>query len=188
MSEPPTDETPEEPDQSVDPLRALQGVAPGELPPEWVRVFTERPDVLLKLQAEMTSGRFQWAGPPPAVLRGYDELVPGSAKQLIDQAMEQGRHRQELERKTVLGASRRATVGQWQAFIIALVVMSFAFVAILYGHEAAGATIGSVDIVGLVSVFIVGSRQQKKAVESPPPPPMTLSEASDADRDGGQAT
>ena len=108
-----------------------------------------------------------WSGPypPPQLLRGYEDVLPGSADRIIKMAEEQQRHRHHLEKTTVEGAGKRAHQGLWLGFVISLVVLGLGTAVILLGHEAAGATIMSVDVVALAGVFVYGRREQRKERE-----------------------
>jgi uncharacterized membrane protein len=110
---------------------------------------------------ELAEASFSGPLPHPEVLRGYEELVPGAAERLLKMAEEQARHRQGLERIVVAGGSRRANIGMWLGFIISIVVLALSAALILKGHEVAGTVIGSVDLVSLATVFVVGRVDQR---------------------------
>lgn len=56
----------------------------------------------------------------------------------------------------------RAKMGQQYAFGIAIVGLMAAAAIAITGHPATGAIIGTVDLVGLVSAFLVGVVRSKK--------------------------
>lgn len=113
---------------------------------------------------------FQSPYPPMSYLRELDALVPGGAKHLIDQADEQAAHRRSLERSVVGGGERRANIGQWMGFIIALVVLAAAVLLIINGFGVEGTVLGSVDLVALVTLFLTGKSSQERASRRPDPP------------------
>ena len=98
--------------------------------------------------------------PPPFVLREYEDILPGSADRLMTAAEEQSRHRQQLEKTVIGGDNRRAYIGQGMAFVVAVLFLVAAWHLISHGHPTAGTILGTVDIVGLVSVFILGQTRQ----------------------------
>lgn len=105
-----------------------------------------------------------WAGPlpPPELLRTYDEVVPGSAKQLIDTFDRQTHHRMELEEAVIFGDVARANRGLWVAASVAIAFLVVAAVVILTGHEIAGIILASVDIASIVGVFIYGTESRRR--------------------------
>lgn len=105
-----------------------------------------------------------WSGPypPPDLLRGYEDVVPGSAERIISMAERQQEHRHDLEKTTVHGASKRAWWGLWLGFVISVVVMVLGTITILLGQPVAGGAVMGVDVVALAGVFVYGQRQQSK--------------------------
>jgi uncharacterized membrane protein len=116
---------------------------------------------LLSFTAAFAAG---WAGPypPPDLLRGYEDVVPGSGDRIISMAERQQAHRHDLEKIAVEGASRRAWWGLWLGFAISLVVMVLGTITILLGQPVPGGTVMGVDVVALAGVFVYGQRQQSK--------------------------
>ncbi len=111
-------------------------------------------------QVEITES---WAGPipPPAILQQYEQVLEGSAQSIIDSFVKQGDHRRSLEREYLDADSRRADRGQILAFVLALAFLIVAGALVWHGEALAGTTIGTVDLVALVTVFIVGRRQDQ---------------------------
>jgi uncharacterized membrane protein len=106
--------------------------------------------------------KFSGTLPPPDVLRGYNEIVPGAAERIIKMAEQQAQHRQSLERIVVEGGSKRANTGMWLGFIISMVVLGLSAVLIFNGYQVAGTVIGSVDLVSLAAVFVIGRVDQRR--------------------------
>ena len=105
----------------------------------------------------------QYSGPTPhpAYLREIQEIVPGSAEMIFREFELQGTHRRALERKIVSGNERRATTGQWLGGAIALFFLAAAVWLVRADHDAAGIAIGTVDLGGLVAVFVIGSLRRR---------------------------
>ena len=99
--------------------------------------------------------------PHPSLLREFDNIVPGSAERIIQMAEKQVEHRQFLEKTVVTGDSRRAFYGLWVGAFVALCVLAGAVFLIYTGHDIAGAVVGGLDIVGLVSVFVYGTARRR---------------------------
>lgn len=105
-----------------------------------------------------------WAGPypPPDLLRGYEDVLPGSADRIISMAERQQEHRHSLERTSVEGGSKRAWWGLWLGFVISVIVMTLGTITILLGQPWAGGAVMGVDVVALAGVFVYGQRQQSR--------------------------
>ncbi|MDP8929869.1 MAG: DUF2335 domain-containing protein [Actinomycetota bacterium] len=120
----------------------------------------------MALEAELSAESYTGPLPHPSILQRFEEVLPGSAERIFQMAEEQAQHRQDLERVVVQGGSRRANLGLWLGFLISVAVLGMSGALIFAGHDVAGATLGSVDIVGLAAVFVVGRLgQQRERVE-----------------------
>lgn len=117
-----------------------------------------------------------WSGPIPSPedLEHYEKVHPGLAERIvvmaerqIDMAGKQMDHRVGVEGKHMRGLNRRADLGLWMAFVLALVVLVGGMLLVWDDHDAAGTAIITIDLVGLVSVFIYGrwdqSRRERQA-------------------------
>lgn len=121
----------------------------------------------LRGRIEMVIGQVQSPVPPPFMMRDYAKILPDAPERLFRMAESQMEHRQGLERRVVVGGDVRAYVGQVFALIVALVFGFFAYDLIRSGQELAGTFLGTVDLVALVSVFLVGrSKQQRQSEEN----------------------
>lgn len=99
--------------------------------------------------------------PPPAMLREYEEISPGFAERLMAMMEQQQEHRHQLEELTVRGSERRATWGLAIGAGVVVLVLAAAFTLSLLGHQTVAAVLGSLDIVSLAAVFVVGRREQR---------------------------
>lgn len=152
------------------------GTSAGQpIPPEVLRNFPALLQEALKepgAQSQLLSYTAAFAGwwsgpyPPPELLRGYEDVLPGSADRIISMAEKQQQHRQELEKTTVVGASKRAWWGLWLGFVISLVVLGLGTLTILEGYPWAGGGVMGVDVVALAGVFVYGQlRQSRERIE-----------------------
>lgn len=55
------------------------------------------------VSAKQTVTHYQGAVPPPEILRGIDEIIPGAAARLIALAEQESNHRRILEVKAIAG-------------------------------------------------------------------------------------
>src|SRR6266487_5498875 len=111
---------------------------------------------------QSASGSSGSALPPPEDLKKYDAASPGLGRKIIEMVQEEQRHLHSMDRAQV-ALSRR---GQLFGFIIAISFLVVAGVLVGLGHSVAGTIIGSVDLVGLTTVFVVGQRSQRSALEA----------------------
>jgi uncharacterized membrane protein len=95
--------------------------------------------------------------PPPALLKEFDNVVPGAAERIIRMAEQQADHRQFLEKTVITGDSKRASYGLFIGALVVLSVLGGAIFLIYEGHDWAGAAIAGLDLVALASVFVYGS-------------------------------
>ena len=83
--------------------------------------------------------------------------------------MESGRRlvREEIDmEKTVIPEEQRQSGrGQIFGFIIAIAFLIASFVLILKGFGVYGTIIGSIDLVALVTVFVIGRNTQRKNIQ-----------------------
>lgn len=100
--------------------------------------------------------------PPPAVLEGYNKVCPGSAKQLLEIYRLQVQHRLKLEDRITKGDNIRAYLGWGSSTFVSLFLISVGGFLIYQGHDAAGASIITANIVGLTTVFLYGSESRRR--------------------------
>jgi uncharacterized membrane protein len=103
------------------------------------------------------------SGPMPDAeeLARYEAILPGAAERIFVQFEEQVSHRHNLERMVVESGIARSRQGLVAGFIISMTAMGISALAVVYKLEIVGSIIGGSSLVGLVTVFVTGSRQQK---------------------------
>jgi uncharacterized membrane protein len=100
--------------------------------------------------------------PPPDLLAGYEQVLPGAAERIFAMAEGQAKHRQALERTVVVGGHRRSWAGLIVGGIVAFAFLIAAYRLIQAGHSLAGTFLGTVDLTGLVAVFVLGRASQRR--------------------------
>jgi uncharacterized membrane protein len=120
--------------------------------------------------------------PPPAMLKAYDEVIPGLGDRLVRQFESQTVHRQKMERDTfeMERAERREVLAQsrlglWLGFAVVVVVFVLVGVALALGQPIVGGVLGVADLAVLAGVFVYGSRsgvlgRSPKSANAPGPP------------------
>jgi uncharacterized membrane protein len=142
-----------------------QGPDGGEVegsPPQPQSSQAGAPPSQLTVQWQQQQQQFAGPLPPPDILQGYENVLPGSAERILAMAERQAAHRQYLEQKIVEDSSQRANIGMWLGFSIAIVVLAVSAALIWTGYGWQGTVLGSVDVVGLATVFVVGRAEQRR--------------------------
>ncbi len=106
--------------------------------------------------------QFQGPLPPPTTLKEYNEIIPNGAERIMKMAEEQSMHRRSLETKAINTDSRNSLLGVIFAFLLGIATIIMGGIVVLHGHEWSGSFLGSAGLVGLVSVFIYGTRERRK--------------------------
>ena len=99
--------------------------------------------------------------PHPSDLAKYEQILPGAAERILAMAEKQSEHRQALESKVIESGIRKSERGLVFGLVIGVTALLVGGLCALLGKEIAASFIGGGGIVGLVSVFVVGSQQQK---------------------------
>ena len=116
---------------------------------------------LLVSQRQQFTVAFSGPLPPPEVLRQYNEIVPGLASRIVAQAEAQTAHRISLENKVIDSDTRRSRQGLVCGFVVSLLCVAGGIVAVLMGHDWAGATIATGAVVALTGVFVYGTAMRR---------------------------
>lgn len=124
--------------------------------PELLERLIQKPEVRTLISREFFSGPL----PPPKVLKSYETILPGTAERIIQMAEREQSHRHSMDTLALNGDIDKDRRGQNYGLLLAL---SFAVITVvlgLNGLETLAAIIGSVDLVALVTVFVIGRRAQ----------------------------
>lgn len=92
---------------------------------------------------------FQGPTPPPAVLRQYEQVLPGSADRIFTMAEKAMEHQFSIER----AASRRATLGLLLAPLVAIAGFASSVALVYLGQTAAGVALILTEVVALTALF-----------------------------------
>jgi uncharacterized membrane protein len=114
---------------------------------------------------------YQGPIPPPEVLRGFDDIVPGAAERLIVLAEDESKHRRALEMRSmdanIAAQQRQLSIGEYQSRAVfrsdtvsqalGLIVTLGAIAGAVYlaatGHEAIAALLCAIPTGALIQVF-----------------------------------
>ncbi|MGH9092334.1 MAG: DUF2335 domain-containing protein [Acidimicrobiales bacterium] len=126
------------------------------------RLAQTNPDALTVTMAAVSASAYSGPLPSPDHLRGYEEVLPGAADRILAMAEKQSDHRQEIEKDAVKGGTRRSWYGLWLGFFISVLVLGLSGGLIVAGYGVEGTVLGSVDLVALASVFVIGRVEQRR--------------------------
>jgi uncharacterized membrane protein len=115
----------------------------------------------------MIAAAESWSGPlpPPSALQQYENAIPGSAERMLVMAERQEEHRINIEKTQVTGELRRSYWGLAAGFVLSALVIGGGIFLVATGHDWAGATMIGLNLVGLASVFVYGSRMRHREEE-----------------------
>lgn len=113
---------------------------------------------LVQQQIVMTSGPI----PPPEIVAGYEQILPGSADRLFSMAESQAEHRQTLEKVGLNAAIHREKQGMWIAASLATLFGLLGAGLIYTGNGTTGLAIILTELIGLGALFIGTERSAKK--------------------------
>ena len=100
---------------------------------------------------------FEGPLPPPNILAGYEDVLPGSAERILLMAEQESAARRVLVASLVSADVSRARWGLWVGAFVAVVAIVAATVMALAGHAWPGTVVITIDLASVVSVFVYGT-------------------------------
>ena len=88
---------------------------------------------VVHIEETATVVRWEAPLPPPAVLDQYDQIEPGLASRIVEQARASADHVHECEKKALTAAIESVTRGLWMGFIVVLAIPGVSAFAIAEG-------------------------------------------------------
>jgi uncharacterized membrane protein len=146
-------------------------------------IDAEKPEILAAAALLAFSGPL----PPPSILRSYEEIVPGSAKEMHDAVLSMHRHQMEMGKLKVKATLERQeryqclfARGQLFAFLLAILLIICGTACILKGHDWAGGTIVTGALTSLVLAFLSGRQPIPDIGEAEKPEDESLEQTEEA--------
>lgn len=100
--------------------------------------------------------------PPPSIMSGYENLLPGASDRILRMAEEQAEHRRNMERMMVESEVKNSRLGIISALAICFSVLLVALLMVLIVPNAAGVIVGGLlGASGLTSIVFVFIRETK---------------------------
>ena len=120
---------------------------------------------------------YQGAVPPPYILKGIDEIVPGAASRIIDLAEQESLHRRAIDQKAIdaninaqksqIRLNNKQTnfvlvsdlFGQFCGWVVCLACIAAATYAGIQGHEWLEGAIAAIPTAALIKSFLFSKKK-----------------------------
>ena len=104
-----------------------------------------------------------WEGPlpPPALLEQYDQVTPGLAAQIAEEAKAEAIHLREQDKAILKAAIEDRSRRHWMGFLIAAGIVAIALLAIVSGDRVTPGIALSV-VAAAAAVFVLERRKKEK--------------------------
>lgn len=118
----------------------------------------------IELKQVVVEAMSEFSGPipPPNIIKGYEEVLPGAADRIIRMAENQSEHRQQMEKKMINAESRDSLLGILFAFCLGIGCIVGAIVIVILVPENSGAISGTIlgvaGIGSIIATFIKSTR------------------------------
>lgn len=113
-------------------------------------------------RTEVTAASYSGPIPPAEQLRQYEDIFEGAADRILAMAEKQATHRQALETSVIKSNNRNSLLGIICAFFLGLSTIGGGVFLAYNGLPWPGAILGSAGLIGLVSVFIYGTKSGRE--------------------------
>lgn len=114
-----------------------------------------------QIAIETVRSEFSGPIPPPNIIKGYEQILPGSAERLIAMAERQAAHRQEMEKMMVKAESRDSLLGVCFAFLLGIGCLIGSAVMVINVPQSAGVIGGA--LLGVTGIGTITSNFIKSA-------------------------
>ncbi|MCA2640198.1 MAG: DUF2335 domain-containing protein [Microcystis sp. M137S2] len=99
--------------------------------------------------------------PHPTILKGYEEVLPGSADRILSMTEKEGEHRRKIETELVKNDNIRSYLGQIAGFTIAIVGLGGSIYLGINDKVWASGIMSAGTLTGLVTVFVKGDKERR---------------------------
>ena len=114
---------------------AIAAVATPELAETLEKLDDKQREVIIQQIQSIEERSFRGPLPPPDVMRGYEDIVPGAADRILAMAEKEQQHRFDCEKKIIKGSIFESRLGQWFAFTLSVLFHGAALWLGLAGHD-----------------------------------------------------
>ena len=99
--------------------------------------------------------------PHPTILKGYEEVLLGSADRILSMTEKEGEHRRKIETELVKNDNIRSYLGQIAGFTIAIVGLGGSIYLGINDKVWASGIMSAGTLTGLVTVFVTGDKERR---------------------------
>ena len=103
--------------------------------------------------------------PHPDILRGFEEVVPGSAERIVKQFEQQSSHRRSMEATVISSGAFSQRLGTASALLIGLVGVAGGLWLTHEGRSVVGLTSFLGTLAGLIGTYLYQRKQQDRERE-----------------------
>lgn len=96
--------------------------------------------------------------PPPAILNGYNEIVPGAAERILAMAEADALHRREIEAACISHEAAETKRGQVFGLTVCAMALGLCAFAAYIGQPWVASVVGGSTIVSLAVAFVQGRK------------------------------
>ena len=102
----------------------------------------------------------RWSGPlpPPSILKGYEEVVTGSARSLFENFATESKHRRDLEVRAADHTIWLSRMGMIAGYMTVLLLFVLAIVVLVLGHPWPAVSVMGIGLVTAISLFVKSSK------------------------------
>jgi len=106
-----------------------------------------------QIKHQVTHQQFSGPIPPPAILSGYDSIVPGAAERILKMAEADASHQREIELLAITSTKSEVRIGQFFGLIVSISSLALAAFAVLHNQPWVATLLGGGTLVGIISAF-----------------------------------
>jgi uncharacterized membrane protein len=129
--------------------------------------MAQRRKITFEQTVEATTGPL----PDPAVLKAYDQVLPGAAHRIIAMAEDEQRHQHGMQNSVIRSDCLGTRLGQIFAFAIGMAGMVIGGILIYADKTVSGLSSFFVPLATLAGIYFFESRRKPEKPDQPPQSP-----------------
>ncbi|MEW6578361.1 MAG: DUF2335 domain-containing protein [Chloroflexota bacterium] len=137
---------------------------PGNISEITEALRSEAPQALQLLGARIEE-HFQGPLPHPAILKGYEDILPGSANRIITMTEKQQQHRMELEHAVIHSDILMERLGLAVYFVLAMILVVGGIWLASEGKQLTGLAVVGASITTLAGALVYAQRQRRQELQ-----------------------
>lgn len=131
--------------------------------PEAMSIIETLPEQQRKIVlSSMTVQHYEGPIPHPAMMKEYEEFIPGSADRIFKMTEDE----QKFQHNTIKKLSNASIIQKFLGLILGVILLFYIVIMVkdlaLAGHDAVAGSIGTVTIIGLATIFVLNKVPKDK--------------------------